>query len=192
MIKQEKIFTKEECNEIIRYSNIGYSKFYKKTNKWFNTNPNITDNKLISDSNRVSYNVFLILNDINTEWFFNKLTNWFSLQSGIKLNPNIKIQKCTLHCYNIGDKFPKHMDLCRGFEHRRYNLGIQLNDEYEGGEYVCWDDTNNEVLISKEIGTAIMYHCRILHEIKEITKGERWSIVMPISDFQIIETKNLL
>jgi hypothetical protein len=187
MIYQEKIFTKEECDTII-----GYSKIYKNTDKWFHPNANIINNRLTSPGGKLSYNVFVILNDKNTEWFFNKLINWFSSQSGIKLNPNIKIPKCTLHCYNTGDKFPKHIDLTQQFKERRYNLGIQLNNNYEGGEYLCWDDKNNEVLISKETGTSIMYHCRISHEIKEITKGERWSIVMPITNFEIIETKNLL
>lgn len=84
------------------------------------------------------------------------------------------------------------MDLFKGFEERRYNLGIQLNDSYEGGEYVCWDDNDNEILISKQIGTAISYHCRIWHEIKEIKSGERWSIVMPIKKRHIIEKANLI
>ena len=187
MIKQEKLFTKQECDKIIKYSNV-----YKNTDKEFHPNVTVINNRLVSSNGALSYDVFVIPNDINTEWFFNKLINWFCLHSGIKLNPNQKIQKCTLHCYNTGDKFPKHIDLTKLSEDRRYNLGIQLNNNYEGGEYLCWDDKNNEVLLSKETGTAIMYHCRISHEIKEITKGERWSIVMPISDFEIIETKNLL
>ena len=187
MIYQEKIFTKKECDIII-----GYSHIYKNTKDHFTGNVDIIDNRLQSKNGELAYNVYVILNDGTTEWFFDKLINWFSLQSGIKLNPIEKIQKCTLHCYNTGDKFPKHIDLSKGFKDRRYNVGIQLNNNYEGGEYLCWDDKNNEVLLSKETGTAVMYHCRISHEIKEITKGERWSIVMPISDFEIIETKNLL
>lgn len=189
MIKQEKLFTEQECNKIIEYS-----KIYKNTDNSFRLNPNVNiiDNRLTSADGVLSYYVFAIRNDLNTEWFFNKLINWFSLQSGIKLNPNQKIQMCTLHCYNTGDKFPKHTDLTREFEDRRYNLGIQLNNDYEGGEYLCWDDKNNEVLLSKETGTAVAYHCRIPHEIKEITNGKRWSIVMPILDSEIIETKNLL
>ena len=71
-------------------------------------------------------------------------------------------------------------------------MGIQLNDNYEGGNYVCWDDNNNEIIISKEVGTAVAYNARIPHEIQEITNGSRWSIVMPISSLEIIETKTLL
>ena len=96
------------------------------------------------------------------------------------------------HRPQVGDSFSKHIDLAEGFDTRRYNLGIQLNDSYEGGEYVCWDDNNNEVLISKQIGTALSYHCRIWHEIKKITNGERWSIVMPIKKQHINEKINLI
>jgi predicted 2-oxoglutarate/Fe(II)-dependent dioxygenase YbiX len=80
----------------------------------------------------------------------------------------------------------------KGFDTRRYNLGIQLSDSYEGGEYVCWDDNDNEVLISKQTGTVLSYHGRIWHEIKEITNGERLSIVMPIYKHHIIEKTNLI
>jgi hypothetical protein len=188
MIYQEKIFTEEECNKIINYCNI-----YKTTYGCFNTQQiTIVDNRLIANNGKVSYNVYVIPNNKNTEWFFNKLLNWFSLQSEIKLNTNNKIPKCTLHCYSNGDSFPKHVDLDKRFKTRRYNLGIQLNDSYEGGEYVCWDGNNDEVLISKQTGTALSYHCKVPHEIKKITKGERWSIVMPITEFEIIEKKTFI
>jgi predicted 2-oxoglutarate/Fe(II)-dependent dioxygenase YbiX len=79
-----------------------------------------------------------------------------------------------------------------GFEDRRYNLGIQLNEDYEGGEYVCFGPNDEKIIISKEIGTGLAYHCSVPHEIKKITKGERWSIVMPITKKIIIEKINLL
>ena len=109
-----------------------------------------------------------------------------------KINESNTLPRCTLHRYTIGDHFAKHIDLAKGYEERRYNLGIQLNDEYDGGEYVTWDDSGNEILISKETGTALAYHCRVEHEIKEITKGERWSIVMPITKYNIIEKKSFI
>jgi hypothetical protein len=50
---------------------------------------------------------------------------------------------CTLHRYTIGDHFAKHIDLAKGYEDRRYNLGIQLNEEYEGGENEAFVDIDN-------------------------------------------------
>jgi hypothetical protein len=187
MIYQEKIFTKEECDTII-----GYSDIYKNTKEYFTNEVDVIDNRLQSKNGKLAYDVYVILNDETTEWFFNKLQNWFSIVSGIKLNKNEKMLTCTLHCYKTGDKFPKHIDLSVGFNYRRYNLGIQLNDTYEGGEYICVDNNNNEILISKEVGTSLAYYATVPHEIKEITKGERWSIVLPLTKDVIIEKKELI
>ena len=189
MIFQEQIFTKEECEIIIGYSNL------ENNIPTFNFN-NISsvkyENNRIEFPNLASYNVYNIENTPNTEWMFNRILFWFEKNSGIKLNPKMKHTGCTLHKYIKGDKFSKHIDLTTGFENRRYNLGIQLNDNYDGGEYICWDDNQNEIRILKETGNAIFYHSRIEHEIKEITKGERWSIVMPIINLEIIQNKKSL
>lgn len=188
MIQQEKIFSKEECEKIINYS------------KLENNEPvfNFTNNKIgkykdnrITFGKDASYNVYMLYNTLETEWMFDKLLNWFSNKTNIPLNENVRHDFCTLHKYEVGDKFIKHIDLSKGFEDRRYNIGIQLNDEYDGGEYVCWDK-GNEIILSKEVGTALFYHCRVEHEIKEITKGYRWSIVMPIHNWEIIENKSIL
>lgn len=186
MIYQEKIFTKEEC-DIIK----NYHKKYTDLKGWF-PEKNLDGQRIKHPKKLMSYDVFLILNNEETKWVFSKLMKWFSNTTGIKLNEKNEITHCTLHKYNVGDRFAKHIDLYDGHESRRYNIGIQLNDTYEGGEYVCWDDNGEEILISKEQGTVLSYHCRIEHEIKEITKGERWSIVMPIHTHNIIENKNIL
>ena len=191
MIHQQILFSEEECNQIRSYVKLQPLEI----RDYFGSsdNFNFTDgNKLVSTKTDTSYNVFVIKNISETEWMFNRLLEWFSDVNGIKIDYSNKVELCTLHRYGVGDKFSKHMDLFKGFEERRYNLGIQLNDSYEGGEYVCWDDNDNEILISKQIGTAISYHCRIWHEIKEIKSGERWSIVMPIKKRHIIEKANLI
>ena len=191
MIYQQPLFSEEECDLIKSYVKLQPT----DTTEYFDTSDNfkfIDGNKLVFTKFNTSYRVFVIKNTLETEWMFNKLLEWFSNVNDIKINYNNKVASCTLHQYNVGDAFSKHLDLTKGFESRRYNLGIQLNDSYEGGEYICWDDNNNEILISKKIGTVISYHCRIWHEIKEITNGERWSIVMPIYKDHIIEKINLI
>ena len=96
----------------------------------------------IKIKDKISYNIYKIYNTNETKWMFNKLLKWFSEKNNVKLNDNSKPISCTLHQYIIGDNFIKHTDLNKGFEDRRYNIGIQLNDEYDGGEYVCWDKGN--------------------------------------------------
>ena len=189
MIQYEKIFTKEECEKIINFS----QNTTEDINFDFSNYPNgkYEKNRIVF-GDVASHNVYIIDNNENTEWMFNKLINWFSEKSGVKFNKEIKHQSCTLHNYIIGDNFSKHIDLSKGFEERRYNLGIQLNEEYDGGEYICYDKNGDSIVLPKETGTALFYHCRVPHEIKEITKGNRWSIVMPIHTWEIIEKKNLL
>jgi len=191
MIHQQLLFNEEECNLIKSYIKLQPTELSKHFN--IGDMYDFTDgNKLVGADGNTSYRVFVIENSSETEWMFNKLLEWFSDVNNIKINYNNKVKKCTLHQYSVGDAFSKHKDLTKRFDTRRYNLGIQLNDSYEGGEYLCWDDDNTEVLISKQIGTALSYHCRIFHEIKEITNGERWSIVMPIGKKHIIEKINLI
>ena len=161
MIYQEQIFTKEECNEIVQYS-----KIYTNVEGYYTDKVKIINNRLTSLNGGFGYNVYVILNDEKTKWFFDKLLTWFSLVSKIQIHQNEKIDFCSLHCYIKGDRFPRHIDLNNGYTNRRYNLGIQLNNDYEGGEYVCLDKNENEILISKETGTALSYHCSVPHEIK--------------------------
>ena len=188
MIHQKKIFTQEECGQIISFkdicNNIDNQIYFKK------------DESIIFSENRIilnelfSYDVYVILNNEETKWMFDKITQWFTQVTNVDFIT--EIDKCTLHRYGFGDKFAKHIDLNQNFKDRRYNLGIQLNDNYEGGEYICWDEDENEVMIMKEIGTALCYHSSVPHEIKQITRGERWSIVMPIKTNHIKEKINLI
>lgn len=194
MIWQERIFSEDECKKIIEYANV-YTMIDDKFNPdgKFVKNGDITiDGNRLSHRTSFSYNFYNIPNNDDTQWMFDKLINWFEYKSGVQINRNGKMMDTGLHHYTKGDKFKKHIDLSSLHPDRRYNLGIQLNNEYEGGEYVCWDNMGNEIIISKEIGTALAYHCKIEHEIKEISQGDRWSIVLPLPKQAIIESKNLL
>lgn len=184
MIHYEKIFTKDECDRIINYHKI-YTDISNHYPKEF-----LNGNVISDDLESFKYETYIITNDSETEWFFNKLLNWFSEKNKIQLDR--KLKTCSLHRYLSGDFFKRHVDLAMGHENRRYNLGIQLSEGYTGGEYVYWDNYENELLIPKETGTAISYHCRLPHEIKEIKSGERWSLVMPISYYNIKEKSSIL
>lgn len=190
MIYQKHLFTPEECSTIISYAqedpNIKDYFIFSET-----TTAKIENHKLTIGL-KTSYNVYMIFNTEQTSWMFERITDWFEQESGVKMNRGSKVTHCTLHRYEKGDCFTKHVDITEGFESRRYNLGIQLNEEYKGGDYLIWDDNNKETVFSKKAGTALAYHGRLFHEITEITEGERWSIVMPIGTYNIIEKKALL
>lgn len=195
MIYQEKIFTKEECDKILSYTKIYTDLPFRE----LESNLDL-DNRRINEFAKTEngkklgkfFNVWDIVNNTESEWMFEKLFNWFSAVSKIERNPNNKPYGCALHKYSKGDSFMKHTDYNERFPNRRWNLGIQLNEDYIGGEYICYDTNNNEIILSKEVGTAIAYDASTFHEIKEILEGERWSIVLTIMKKDILEKMHLL
>ena len=77
MIYQESLFTKEECDKII-----GYSKTYTEN---IYQNPSIVNNRrTLNENEGFGFDIFVILNEKNTQWVFEKLIKWFSEKSNIK------------------------------------------------------------------------------------------------------------
>lgn len=195
MIYQEKIFTKEECDKILSYTKIYTDLPFRE----LESNLDL-DNRRINQFTKMEngkklgkfFNVWDIVNDTESEWMFEKLFNWFLMVSKIERNPNNKPYLCSLHKYSKGDSFMKHKDYNEKWPNRRWNLGIQLNEDYTGGEYICYDTNDKEIVLSKEVGTAIAYDASTLHEIKEIVDGERWSIVLTILKKDILEKMHLI
>lgn len=195
MIYQEKIFTKEECDKIISFQNIYLDLIFRSKEPSIDLeNRRIEHVGAVIKSKKLGkfYNVWDIVNNSESEWMFEKLLIWFSKISKIECNPNKKPYGCSLHKYSKGDSFTKHIDLNINFPERRWNLGIQLNEDYDGGQYVCYDENDKEIVLNKEVGTAIAYNATTLHEIKEILNGERWSIVLPLSKYDLLEKKSLI
>jgi hypothetical protein len=195
MIYQEKIFTKEECDKIISYQNVYLDLLFRDKEPSIDLENRRIDNVgMVVKGKKLGkfFNVWDIVNNSESEWMFEKLFNWFSNVSKIQLNPNNKPYGCSLHKYSKGDSFTKHIDLNINFPDRRWNLGIQLNEDYTGGEYICYDNNNNEIVLSKEVGTVVAYTSTTLHEITEILSGERWSIVLPVWKNYLLEKNNLL
>lgn len=57
-------------------------------------------------------------------------------------------------------------------------LVIQLSDakDYEGGELVV-----ENIITSKELGNVILFPAQLIHEVKKVTRGERYSLVAFLS-----------
>jgi len=182
-------FTKEECEKIINLNKV--YKDYGFRYEWYTKTYDKNNRKDINGL--ISFQAFLIPNDENTKWIFDRVQNFFEKVTGIKFK--IPINVCQLYNYGVGDKFPKHIDLNATFPKRRWNLGVQLNEDYEGGEYLCWNGLNENdsvKFIPKNTGTICGYHSRQLHEIKEITSGNRWSLVFKVESDFINEKKSII
>lgn len=105
------------------------------------------------------------LTDIDFSWM-----NGFAGYSSIRMNRYSENQKMALHCDNIQSLF----------DGQRKGVPIMslvgvLNDDYEGGEFVMWED---EVIELKQ-GSILVFPSNYLypHTVMPITKGTRYSFV---------------
>lgn len=196
MIYQEKIFTREECDKIISFSKkFKANKKYREAEKFIDYETNRVEHVIKSENTNEKLGKYFFVHDIiretDTEWMFDKLINWFSNKANIELNPNLTVNHCSLLNYKKGDFFMRHTDIYKNFEFRRYTLNIQLDNKYQGGDYVIYLN-NEEIILNKEPGTAIAYWSGYEHEVKEIEDGERWSIVLTIPKQLILEKNKTL
>lgn len=189
MVYQKVLFTEKECNEII-----GYIKQYEN----FLVTPK---NSLIENTRTVfyedlesrwvkKYNVWDIPIDENTKWFYDRIYSWFSNTSGVKLDRdsyfNTPNAAHKLHEYTLGDKFDLHIDKSWDNLDRIWNLGIQLNSNYTGGDYICYDEKNQPIYLSKEVGNVVAYNSDTLHEVTEILSGIRYSLVIKVHTWELL------
>jgi hypothetical protein len=189
MVYQKVIFTEKECNEII-----GYIKQYEN----FLVTPK---NSLIENTRTVfyedteirwvkKYNVWDIPIDENTKWFYDRIYTWFSDTTKVKLDRdsyfNTPNAAHKLHEYTAGDKFDLHIDKSWDNLDRIWNLGIQLNSNYTGGDYICYDEENQPIYLSKEVGNVVAYNSDTLHEITEILSGIRYSLVIKVHTWELV------
>jgi hypothetical protein len=165
MIKQNKLFSKEECQSIIFYGG-----------------NNITD----WNNNDRKYNSQPITYSLETKWLFDKLKTFFEEQSNIRIKKNKEV--IHFHKFVKGDWFGKHNDIR---ENRLYAIGVLLNDNFEGGDFKLYNP--NEITLDKVIGNTYLFDVRIDHEITPILKGERYSLLWFLQNEHIkIETNKLI
>lgn len=165
LINQKHLFSREECQNII----------WNKTNDIIHWDMN---NRKYN-SNRIDY-------DEDTKWIFNKLKDFFEIETGLKI---VKIKKRVhFHKYKKGDWFGKHNDIR---DRRLYGIGVLLNDSFEGGDFKLY--TPNEYTLDKETGNTYIFDVRIEHEITPILEGERYSLLWFLQKDNIkIKTNKLL
>lgn len=195
MFFEEVIFTESEVKQIIKYSE-KYTDLSSYPKDEIKLNNRI---EFISDDFTKLYTTFSIPINLETQWLFLKLRNWFESKSNVKLKKcsspdDIVSRVLTLQKYSVGDRFDKHFDITNTppYNNRRFNLGVSLNSSYEGGDYKLYFNEGEEYTFSKVPGNAIGYDISYLHEVKEVTKGERWSLVYPLYRGDFIESKKLL
>jgi hypothetical protein len=149
MIKEKILFDKQECESIMWDNNTNITEWSMRDRKY--------------DSHQINYNQ-------NTKWIFDKLKNFFEIETNLKI---IKFkEQIHLHKFVKDDWFGKHTDIR---DNRLYAVGVLLNDDFKGGDFKLYN--SNEYMLNKEIGNTYIFDVRIEHEITPILEGERYSLL---------------
>jgi len=163
----ENVFLKEKCNDIIEYCKENYSLnnigTYDTVSNTSNLNLNFNKRKGIKFKDR--YFIDLenkILEILNNDKIF--LDIFFD-----------KIENILFNQYNESDFLNYHIDAEEIKYGATLTVVIQLNDDYEGGEFVYQID-GIENILPKIKGSIFIFESSILHKINPITKGIRYSL----------------
>lgn len=152
-------FTEQECDTIISFSNE-----LKET---------VRDGESASvdrPRKRISYSHYTINRNEHTQWIFDRLNEYLEKVDNMKVIKDLDILH--LHKYNEGNEFVKHRDIY--YDNQVRNIGICLNDDYEGGEFIVYEPKET---LPKEKGSIYTFKNTRLHEVTKITKGVRWAII---------------
>ena len=158
------LFTPEECAQII---DIGNTKLIEAT--------------VAGENNGVRESQIAWLYPSDIEFAFRKVTD------GV-LHLNSQFFNFDLFGLAEGFQFTRydaptghygmHIDKALNGTVRKLSLTIQLSspEDYEGGELALQFDRKADVM-SKELGKMLVFPSYVLHEVRPVTKGTRYSLV---------------
>jgi PKHD-type hydroxylase len=165
----ENAFTKLECEEIIRVGN-----------RHILNEAVISNDATVDYSIRKSETVFLYPS-AETSWIFAAITDKILILNDqfFKFNLFGMVEGLQFTRYTEPSGFyGSHMDKGHGAIVRKLSMSVQLTDssEYDGGELVLHTEKNPTIL-PREQGKMIVFPSYVLHEVKPVTKGTRYSLV---------------
>ena len=146
-------FTKEECQEIINLSK--------------ELELNVRD----ESPRPISYNFYSIGWNKKSKWIFDRLDSYFTETTGIKVVKSL--DAVHLFDYSVGDRFVRHRDIY--YHNQVHNIGVCLNEDYEGGDFVLYEPQH--MILPKKTGEIYTFKHSHEHEVLEVTKGHRWSLI---------------
>jgi len=117
--------------------------------KWINKSHNLLFDKLLSGSH-----------EANKNYGFN-IT---------------QVKEISILKYDIGDFYNKHIDMSGHDSDRKLSVIIPLSNDYEGGDTLFFT-SKNPIKMPKEANIATFFPSYIVHEVTEVTKGVRYSLV---------------
>lgn len=156
---QKKLFTKEETSKILSFFKEEHPRIYPVTQ---------TDLTVVPTGSLFT-EAFLSWNE-ETNFIYERFQEW---TTELKLDFEwIKPPAAEFRKYKVGDYFMKHDDTPwdHGDHPKRYfTITVQLDEDYEGGEFIIDDDN----VLESGTGITSLWGIAVLHQVTEITKGER-------------------
>lgn len=162
----DNLFTPEECMAIIA---IGNSKLQEATLFGNETNKDIRESQIAwlhgSDIEFAFRRVTDAVLNINSQFFNFDL---FGMAEGFQFT---KYDAPTGH-------YGMHIDKMLNGTVRKLSLTIQLSspEDYEGGELALQLSKESDIM-PKELGKMVVFPSYVLHEVRPVTKGTRYSLV---------------
>ena len=137
---------------------------------------------VVSTSFRDSKVNFIDSTDPLNGWLFNKISE-IVMQANINFY-NFDISHIDLlqyTTYNQGQFYKAHADTsnCPYDNFRKLSFSLQLSDpnEYEGGDLIVYHSSLEGTIAKKNKGTIIFFPSFMLHEVTQVTRGVRKSLV---------------
>jgi PKHD-type hydroxylase len=169
-VKADDVFTKEECEEIINMNNGVFED--SKTNQ--------PDEEQTPDI-RVSSHAW-INPSLNNTWLFQRIENVVRgmNEDYFRFELSGFAEPFQLTKYTKGGKYRLHMDT--GGEPlipRKLSAVVLLSDpdDFEGGDLQILCSHDNYQKAEKKQGSIIVFPSFLLHEVLEVTKGTRYSLI---------------
>ena len=117
--------------------------------KWINKSHNLLFDKLLSGSH-----------EANKNYGFN-IT---------------QVKEISILKYDTGDFYSKHIDMSGHDSDRKLSVIIPLSNDYEGGD-ILFFTSKNPIKMPKQSNIATFFPSYVVHEVTEVTKGVRYSLV---------------
>lgn len=172
----ENVFTKQECEKIIKLA---------QKQKAIQSRVGFGHAKVKRDKSLRLSGVRWLAPTKEFEWVFRKITDTATNlnKTFFKFDLFGAIEGLQFTSYKApGGKYGRHVDRSLGGVVRKLSLTVQLSDPatYEGGD-LCFYTSDEPLLAPKKQGACVVFPSFVQHEVREMTRGQRYSLVVWIT-----------
>jgi hypothetical protein len=167
MVHQRILFTEDECDYLINYRNNGV---YRNGGGY--------ENRI-----DINYKQWTISRNDDLEFLFHRVINFIEEKFNVKIT-NFN-EDAWIYQYEVNDGYSMHTD---NILNRRFTIGIQLNNKYEGGDLMV-DYNGKRIIVNKEIGNCYIFESFLLHGVSPIISGNRYNFLTFMHNYNLKTNK---